>query len=217
MDGNRRYAKKLLLEPWKGHVFGKEKVFDLLDYSKELGIKELTFYTLSIENINNRPKNELDFLYTLFRKVFKELDNENIHKNKIKINFIGNISLLPDDIQEICKNLMNKTKDYSDLIVNFAIAYGGRQEIMDAIKNILKNNIQIKDINEETIKNYLYLPSEPEIIIRTGGEKRTSNFLPWQSIYSEWFFLDKFWPEFNKEDLLDCIKEYHLRKRNFGK
>ena len=217
LDGNRRFAKRLMLEPWKGHEYGKEKVEKILDYAIELGIKELTFYALSCENIKSRPKNELEYLYDLMKKTFREIDREKIEKNKIKMRFIGNLELLPSDLKEQCEKLEQETKDNSEFIVNFAIAYGGRQEIIEAVKKIIKNKVKEEEINEEIIEQNLYMKNEPDMIIRTGGEKRTSNFLPWQSAYSEYFFLDKFWPEFEKEDLIKCIEEFKSRKRNLGK
>lgn len=216
LDGNRRFAKRLMLEPWKGHEYGREKVEEFLDYVRELGIKETTFYALSVENIKNRPEKELNYLYKIFRETFKEMDSEKIEKNKIKIKFIGNLSLLPEDLRKLCLKLEERTKHNKNFIVNFAIAYGGRQEIIEAVKKILKNKVKVKDINENLFENSLFLKSEPDLIIRTGGEKRTSNFLPWQAAYSEWVFLDKMWPEFDKNDLINCIEIYKKRKRNFG-
>ncbi len=217
LDGNRRFAKRLMLEPWKGHEYGREKVEQMIDYAKDLGINELTFYALSCENIKSRPKNELTYLYNIFRETFKNINKDKIQKNKIKMRFIGNLSLLPKDLKEQCERLEQETKNNDNFIVNFAIAYGGRQEIIEAVKKILKNKLNPDDINEETILQNLYLASEPDMIIRTGGEKRTSNFLPFQSAYSELFFIDKFWPEFEEEDLKNCILEFQNRKRNFGK
>ncbi len=216
LDGNRRFAKRLILQPWKGHEYGKEKVEQLLDYAKDLGINQLTFYALSIENIKTRPKNELEFLYKLMKEFFKDINIKKIHKNKTKIRFIGNLSLLPKDLQQQCLELENQTKNNNNLIVNFCIAYGGRQELIEAVKKILKNKISPEELTENTIQQNLYLQDQPELIIRTGGEKRTSNFLPWQSTYSEWFFLDKMWPEFKKQDLINCIEEFKNRKRRFG-
>jgi tritrans,polycis-undecaprenyl-diphosphate synthase [geranylgeranyl-diphosphate specific] len=217
LDGNRRFAKRLMLEPWKGHEYGKEKVEQLLDYAKDLGIEQLTFYALSNENIKSRPKNELEFLYSIFRKMFKNLDKEKIEKDKIKMRFIGNLELLPSDIKELCQKLEKDTSENRNFTVNFAIAYGGRQELIEAVKRILKNKINPEHINEKIIQENLLLQDEPDLIIRTGGEKRTSNFLPWQSTYSEWFFLDKMWPEFEKEDLTECLDQFKNRKRRFGK
>lgn len=221
LDGNRRFAKRLMLEPWKGHEYGKKKVEELLDYAKELGIKEITFYALSVENINNRPKKELNYLYKIFKEAFRDMNREKIEKNGIRMRFIGNLDLLPDDLKQQCLKLEEETKENNKFIVNFAIAYGGRQEIIHAIRKILSKKINeksfdVNSINNELIEENLYLKSEPELIIRTGGEKRTSNFLLWQASYSEWIFLDKMWPEFNKEDLVNCINEYKQRKRNFG-
>ncbi len=216
LDGNRRFAKRLMLEPWKGHEFGKEKVEKVLNYAMEIGVKEMTFYALSVENIKNRPKNELNFLYKIFMEVFKNMDKEKIEKNGIKIRFIGNLGLLPQDLCDSCLKLEGETAHHSDFIVNFCIAYGGRQELIEAVKKIIRNKINAEDIDEDVISKNLYLQSEPDMIIRTGGEKRSSNFLSWQSGYSEWFFLDKMWPEFEKEDLLNCVEEFKRRKRNFG-
>jgi tritrans,polycis-undecaprenyl-diphosphate synthase [geranylgeranyl-diphosphate specific] len=217
LDGNRRFAKRLMQEPWKGHEYGKEKVKKILDYARDLGIKELTFYALSVENIKSRPKNELDYIYRIFREVFKELSLKELNEDKMRVKFIGNLSLLPKDLKKQCEDLEKQTQKNSEYIVNICIAYGGKQELIEAVKKILKNKIKPEDINEQIIQKNLYLQDEPDIIIRTGGEKRTSNFLPWQSAYSEWFFLDKFWPEFEKQDLIQVIEEFKSRKRNFGK
>ena len=137
-------------------------------------------------------------------------------QNKIKIRFIGNLNLLPNDLRVLCENIEKDTKNNNNFIVNFAIAYGGRQEIIEAVKKIIKNKIKPEDINEQTIEQNLLLKSDPDLIIRTGGEKRSSNFLPWQGAYSEWIFLDKMWPEFDIKDFAECINEFKQRKRNFG-
>jgi tritrans,polycis-undecaprenyl-diphosphate synthase [geranylgeranyl-diphosphate specific] len=217
LDGNRRFAKRLMLEPWKGHEYGAKKVDKLLDYAKELGIKEVTLYCLSVENLKSRPKKELEYLFKLFKKEFRDMDRDKIERTKTKIRFIGNISLLPKDLKEECEKLEKETEKNNGFIVNFAIAYGGKQEIIELIKRIIKKKISPEKIDEKIIKENLYLEDEPDMIIRTGGEIRTSNFLPWQSAYSEWFFLKKFWPEFDKKDLKECIEEFKSRKRNFGK
>lgn len=213
IDGNRRYAKKLAMQPWKGHEFGAETVEKLLDWCKELDIRELTIYALSIENLK-RDKKELEYLFNLMEKMFDKLKNDKrIKEDKVKIRFVGNLSLLPKELKELCEEVEENTKNYSNYIVNFCIAYGGRQELVQAF-NKLKGK---KEITEEDLKNALWLSSEPEIIIRTGNQVRTSNFLPWQSIYSEWFFLDKLWPEFTKEDLIQVLGQFKKRQRNFGK
>ena len=214
LDGNRRYAKKLSLQPWKGHEFGARKVEEFLDWCRELGIKELTLYTLSTENLK-RNKKELDFLFKLIDKWFKKFkDDKRIDKNKIRIRIIGKISLLPRNLQKICKEIENKTSKYNNYKLNFCIAYGGRLEIIEAV-NKLKN--KKGKITEKNLQNSLWLSSSPELIIRTGGRTRTSNFLPFQSAYSEWLFLDKLWPEFTKQDLEKAINYFKKVQRNSGK
>ena len=221
LDGNRRFANKLSLRPWKGHEFGIKKLKDLLNWCQELGIKELTLYTFSTENFN-RTKAEIEFLFTIFKREINNMTHrKDIFKNKIKINVIGRLYMFPNSIRQAMLELMEKTKKHEGFIVNFAMAYGGRQEITDAVKKIVKkfkeNKIKINSINEKLITNNLYLKSEPDLVIRPGGEVRTSNFLTWQSVYSEFEFIDKLWPEFTKEDLIKCIEAYNKRERRFGK
>ncbi|MFH1770797.1 MAG: polyprenyl diphosphate synthase [archaeon] len=213
LDGNRRFAKKLMMEPWKGHELGAEKVEKLLSWSKELGIKELTLYSFSMQNIN-RPKKEFDYLMNLFRKAFTKFkDDPRVKAEKIRVNIIGRLNLLPEDLQQLFKQIMDETKQNNNFVLNFAIAYGGREEIIDAVNKAIAKG---EKVDEESFKKYLYSSDEPDLIIRTGGEKRTSNFLPWQSTYSEWFFFDKTWPEFEKEDLVQVIDEFKERERRFG-
>ncbi len=221
MDGNRRYAKKNKMPLFKGHEAGANKIKELFDWCKEYKIKEVTLYTFSIQNFN-REKSEIDYLLTLFEQYFKKIINDaKINENKIKINFIGRLELFPAKIQQMAKELMDKTKNNQNYTVNFAFGYGGREEIIDAVKKIAEQvkfgNLSINEINENIIKQALYLQSEPEIIIRTSGEKRTSNFLIWQSNYSEWFFSEKFWPEFSKKDFAAILEEYKQRERRYGK
>lgn len=220
LDGNRRYAKKLNLKPWKGHDYGVKKVEELIDWALDIGIKELTLYTFSTENFN-RDKIEINYLMNLYRVKFSELKNDKrIKNNLIRINFIGRLNLFSDEIQDTLKEIMDMTKDNTRLIINFALGYGGRSEIIDGIKKIIKDiqnsKISISEINEESFKNYLYLSNEPELIIRPGGEIRTSNFLIYQGAYSEWVFIKKFWPEITKRDILKAIEEYKKRERRFG-
>ncbi|MDD5086125.1 MAG: polyprenyl diphosphate synthase [Candidatus Nanoarchaeia archaeon] len=221
LDGNRRFAKKLNLNPWKGHEYGSKKLKDLLVWCRELKIKELTLYCFSMQNFN-RPKKEFDYLMKIFDESFKELmENKDIDKYKIKINFIGRYNLFSDYINDEIHKIMDKTKNYDNYKINIALAYGGREEIVDAVKRIAEkikeNKLNPEEINEKIILENLDLGSEPDLIIRTGGDKRTSNFLTWQSIYSEWFFIEKMWPEFEKQDLIDVIEEYKKRERRFGK
>jgi len=216
LDGNRRFAKRLMLKPWKGHEWGAKKVEELFNWCLEYNIKELTLFCFSIENFN-RPKEEFDYLINIFKKEFSNLLNdERIYKNQIKVNFIGRLWMLPEDLKKILNDLMEKTKNHKNYQVNFAIAYGGKQEIIDAVKKI-KENQNIKEINEEVFSKNLNLNSDIDLIIRTGGEKRISNFLIWQGSYAELIFIDKLWPEFSKEDFVECLNEYDKRERRFGK
>ncbi len=221
LDGNRRFAKRLMLEPWKGHEYGVEKVEKLIDWCRELQIKELTLYSFSMQNFN-RPKEEFDYLMKIFREAFKKFsDDPRIAQYHMKVRIIGRYDLFPKDIADTMRKIVTKTKDHDGFILNFAMAYGGREELLDAIKSIARKvaskQLDPNAIDESTIRGSLYMDAEPDLIIRTGGEKRTSNFLPWQSIYSEWFFTDKAWPEFEKEDLVQILDEYSKRERRYGK
>ena len=219
VDGNRRLAKKLMLKPWKGHELGAEKLEKLFEWCKELNIKELTLYCFSIENFN-RPKEEFNYLMDLFKKEFTKMKDDSRLKD-IKINFIGRINMFPKDVQDSMNVLMEKTKNSKPYMINFAMAYGGRAEVIDATKKIAEavkeGKLNVDDINEQVFEKNLYNASEPDLIIRTSGEKRTSGFLIYQAAYSELIFIDKMWPEFEKEDFVKAIKEYSNRQRRFGK
>ena len=215
LDGNRRYAKKFGLPKLRGHAKGFNKIKDMLKWCTELGIKEATLYCFSTENFN-RDQKEKNYLFNLFRKKIREFkNNPTINNKKIRINIIGRISMFPKDMQEAILDIMEKTKDYSNYKLNLALAYGSRNEIVDAFKKIMSKGI--KEIDENTIKENLYLPDDVDILIRPGGEKRLSNFLLWQNSYSEIFFIDKLWPEFTKLDLMKIIQEYKKRERRFGR
>ena len=220
LDGNRRYAKKIGLKPWIGHAYGVNKVRQLLEWCREIGILELTLYCFSTENFS-RNKKEIGMLFKLFKREFKSMNNrKDIMENKIRVNVIGRIGMLPDDLRNNIKEITKNTKSHRGFIVNFALAYGGRQEITDSLQKIAKKikagKLSPKEISEDIIKNNLYLKSEPDMLIRPGGEKRISNFLIWQSAYSELFFIDKLWPEFTKEDLINCVEEFRKRERRMG-
>ena len=215
LDGNRRFAKRLLKNPWEGHTYGKKKVKKLLDWCIELGITELTLYAFSMQNLN-RPKKEYDFIMDVFRDALKEFfSDDNKNKDKMRLRVLGRIDLLPEDICNTLKEAQEKTKQNTPFTLNMALAYGGREEIVDAVNKMLKDNIN--SIDEKSFAKYLYFDSEPDLIIRTGGDRRTSNFLPWQSIYSEWAFLEKTWPEFERKDLVACIDDFNQRERRFGR
>jgi len=225
-DGNRRCAKRLLKQPWKGHEWGISKIKTVFEWCRELGIKTITFYALSLENMDKRPKRELDFLFNLARKETRDIleNNENfVHKYKIRVRFIGRLKRLPGDLQENMKKIEKMTKDYKNYIINFAIAYGGRQEMVDACRtiafNVAKGRLKPSAITESVIKHNLYTNggTDPDLIIRTGGEKRLSNFLLFQSAYSEFAFIDSFWPNLKKKEFVSAIKDFSCRERRFGK
>jgi len=220
VDGNRRYAKKKGLLPWKGHEAGAEKFRKFMDWSKELGVKEMTLYTFSLKNFK-RPKLEVDKLLDIFRRYFEELKKDKrIHEDKIKIRFLGKIDMFPNDIRNQMQELIDMTKEYNNYIVNFCMAYDGRAEIIDAVKTISKKvkegELETEKITEEIFANNLYMADEPDIMIRTSGEQRISGFLLWQMSYTELFFLDKMWPEIEREDLKQIIDEFNKRHRRFG-
>lgn len=221
LDGNRRFAKRLMAKPWMGHEWGFKKFEDLFKWCKELDIKELTLYCFSMQNFN-RPKQEFDHLMDIFRRAAEEaMTNKDVHNYKIKVNPIGRWHLFPEDVVEALTKVKEMTKDYSDYTINLCMAYGGREEIVDAVKKIARQieegKVTDEQVTEELLSKNLYTEGQPDFIIRTGGDHRTSNFLVWQSSYSEWFFLEKTWPEFEKEDLVRCINQFQQRERRFGK
>jgi tritrans,polycis-undecaprenyl-diphosphate synthase [geranylgeranyl-diphosphate specific] len=224
VDGNRRFAKRLMLKPWKGHEWGAEKFRKFTDWCFELGIEEITAYIFSIQNFN-RPKDEFEYIMKVFvnecNELLKPEKLKDLKERGIRIRFIGRQWMLPKDLQELQKKVMEATKNNSPRRVNFAMAYGGREEIIDAVQKIAleakEGKIDPSKIDEQEIGRHLWLDSAPDLILRTGGEQRTSNFLPWQSTYSELMFIEKFWPEIEKEDVVKCIEEYGNRERRFGK
>ncbi len=225
-DGNRRFAKRLLENPEKGHEWGIKRVEKIMDWSRELGIKNITFYMLSLENMESRPKIELEFLFMLAKGEMDEIiDNPDhwIHKTETRATFFGQIRRLPDYLQERIKKVREMTKGYDKSTLNLAIAYGGRQEILDAVKSIAKDvsagKLSPDKIDETVIRHNLSTngSADPDLIIRTGGERRLSNFLTFQSTYSELMFLDILWPDLKKEEFVAAIKDFGERDRRFGK
>ena len=222
LDGNRRYAKEKGIKPWEGHRHGAENILKLFEHCKELNIHEVTMYAFSLKNFE-RNKLEVEFLFKLFHEFFEKLiaDKDKLTKSGMRINFLGRIELFPDAIKKRMKELMEITKDNTKYIANFAMAYDGHAEVVDSVKEIGKKiesgDIKSSDINEKMIQENLYNNSPIDMIIRTSGEYRISGFMLWFSSYAEFFFLDKFWPEFSKEDLKKCIDQFVNRDRRFGK
>lgn len=223
MDGNRRYAKDLGLETKEGHIAGKEKIRDVLRWCMKLGVKNLTVYAFSTENFN-RDEAEVNFLMELIESAMREMaDEPDVTKNRVRIRAIGELDLLPEPLRDAIEYAEEKTKDFDSYTFNMAIAYGGRQEIVSAMRDIaekLKNGeIQVDDIDEELISKYLYTSSipDPDLVLRTSGELRLSNFLLWQMAYAELYFTDVYWPSFRYIDLLRAIRSYQQRARRYGK
>jgi undecaprenyl diphosphate synthase len=221
MDGNGRWARKRGLRREKGHQAGKKSVKKIIESCIELGIKYLTLYAFSTENWN-RPKIEIDFLMQL---LFLSLNDEfdNLNKNNIKFDTIGNLKRLPKKISNYLEKVKLETNGNSKLTLTLALSYGSRYEIVDALKEIslkVKNNIiSSKNIDESVINNHLYTRNLPDVdlLIRTSGEKRISNFLLWQIAYSELYFTEKLWPDFEKKDFYKALISYQNRERRFGK
>ncbi len=213
MDGNGRWGIKKRRGRNYGHLKGVNVVQEIVKASILLKIPIVTFYVFSTENWK-RPKSEINFLFKLIQTYF-EREMKDVMKNKIKINFLGKISNIPKNTRKIIKKTVQKTKKNKNILVNLAINYGSRAELIDCF-NKLKNSkskISIKSINN---KLYTQNLPDPDILIRTGGKKRLSNFMLWQLAYTELNFLDKLWPDFNKNDLKRIVLKYKRIKRNFG-
>jgi undecaprenyl diphosphate synthase len=212
MDGNGRWGRNKKKNRNFGHLRGVQVVKEVVTASIELKIPIISFYVFSTENWK-RPKSEINYLFNLINIYFtKEL--KNIIKNNIRINIIGKKNNLPKKIKTRLEEVSKKTKKNNKIIVNLAINYGSKSEIINAFKKIIHKK---EIINEKNIKKNLYTNNQdPDILIRTGGKRRLSNFLLWQIAYTELFFLDKLWPDFNKNDLIKIIKNYKKIKRNYG-
>ncbi len=221
LDGNRRFAKLKGLKPWRGHEYGRETVRRLVGWCREFGVIELTLYTFSIQNFY-RPAREVKKLMELIEQELDILASDpKVAENGVRIRVIGKVDLLPEPVQRAVERVETATAGNDTFFLNFCIAYGGREEILEAVRKIVAKVkakvIDVKDVTLEMFESHLALPSEPDLIIRTGGERRTSNFLPWQSSYSEWFFIKKLLPEFQREDLRDILRQFARRERRFGR
>ncbi len=218
MDGNGRWAKKRMLPRSAGHVAGSENFKTIARYCNKIGVKYLTVYAFSTENWK-RPKAEVDGIMNLLRKYLK--DSTNFKAENIKLRFIGELSVLPEDIRELIKTAEAESSEATGLTVYMAVNYGGRDEIVHAVRRIaeeVKSGIlNIEDITEDTVSERLYADCpDPDFIIRPSGEYRLSNFLPWQSAYSEFWYSDVLWPDFSPDDLDKAILDFNKRNRRFG-
>ncbi|MCC7552649.1 di-trans,poly-cis-decaprenylcistransferase [Candidatus Micrarchaeota archaeon] len=213
-DGNRRWAKKNKLDFILGHKKGTEILRQLLDWAKEFDIPIISIWGFSTENFN-RDEKEIEFLFNLFNEKIDEYLKE-YNKHKAKIRFIGNRSKFSKEFFEKIEKVETLTKDNKGFQLNILLNYGGRAEILKVVNELKNTN---EEITEKLIENHLYTKGipDPDLIIRTSGERRLSGLMPWQSVYSELYFVDKLWPDFTKEDFKKAIEEYEKRKRRFGK
>ncbi len=215
IDGNRRWAKERGLPALEGHRRGLERLKELIDWSKERGIKILTLFVFSTENWK-RSKVEVNYLMRLFGQALSKKNIQKIHQEGIKIRVIGQRERLPGSLQKTIKDVEELTKSNKGMVLNFALNYGGRAEIVEAIKNVIKKKIPLEKITEDMISQNLWT-SDVDLIIRTGKEQRISNFLIWQAAYSELYFCPKYWPEFSEKDLDRALQRYACCQRRFGK
>lgn len=223
MDGNRRYAHENLDSNIdEGHRLGERKIEEVMDWCLELGVKYVTLFAFSSENFK-RDKTEVDFLMELAENSFYEMaDNPRIHRHRVAVRALGNISSLPEPVRKAIDYATEKTKDYSDFTISICLAYGGRQEIVEAVRQIASKvqsgELSVDDINEDLLSSHLYTGDmpDPDLILRTSGEVRVSNFLLWQLAYSELYFTDVYWPGFRYIDFLRAIRSYQQRRRRYG-
>jgi len=216
MDGNRRWARERNLPIFEGHLKGFKKVQEAPDWFFSRGVKILSIFVFSTENWN-RAHDEVNYLMKLIKKTVDE-EIERIQEKKYKILISGRLDDLPGDLPEACLDLMDKTKNKGGGILNICLNYGGRAEIVDALRKMIKNKVDFKQVHEGLIRKYLYFGElgDPDIIVRTSGEQRLSGFQLWQSAYSELMFLKKYWPDFEESDVDLILNEYAERKRRFG-
>ncbi|MCD6410691.1 isoprenyl transferase [bacterium] len=218
IDGNRRWAKKRNLPTFFGHKKGLDNLRKISSYAFKKGVRYLTIFAFSTENWK-RDKKEVDYLMRLLKNAFSKKYIEELTENEVKVNFIGQIKRLPKELQQKIKEVENITKRNKKHVFNIALSYGGRADIVEAVKKIVKKRIDVKEIDEELFSKFLWTRGmpDPDLVIRTGDEKRVSNFLIWQMAYSELYFSKKFWPEFSKKDLDNAFLDYTRRQRRFGK
>lgn len=218
MDGNRRWARSRSLADIKGHEAGAEALEKIVDYAEELGVKTITVYALSTENIRERAKREVIGLFNLMRKAYHSRLKKMMKKG-VRVTILGEAQGLPGTIRKLVNQLRKVYIKNESIKLNIALNYGGKKELVQAIKNIVKKGIDIERINEELVEKHLYTANQPdpELVIRTGGRSRLSNFLLWQTAYSEFYFTRTLWPDFSPKELAKAIAWYADQKRNFGK
>ena len=218
MDGNRRWARAHHLPEMKGHEVGSEALEEIVEAAEKLGVKTVTVYALSTENIKERAKREVLGLFNLMKKGYHS-KLKKMMENGVRVTILGEVHGLPDTIKKIISEVRKTYIKNESIKLNIALNYGGKKELICAIKEIVKQGIDITRINETLIEKHLYTNGQPdpELVIRTGGRSRLSNFLLWQTAYSEFYFTYTLWPDFNASELKKAIIWYQSQKRNFGK
>lgn len=214
MDGNRRWAKKQGLPTLEGHQVGYDKLQNMLEWAKDAGVKNVIVYALSTENWN-RSKEEVSYLMELFRMVLRDKISE-LEKEDVRIIFAGDLARFPDDIRGMMQDTMERTRERGPYTLVVAASYGGRAEIMHVTRELVREGKT--EVTEEDFARHLWTAPvpDPDLIIRTGGEVRLSNFLPWQSVYSELFFTDTYWPDFTKQEFENILQAFSARHRRHG-
>ena len=216
-DGNRRWARKHGKSPIEGHAAGIDNLWNLLKWCREAGVKTLTGWGFSSDNFR-RSASEVNELMRLFEHKLKEYENRNeVHEHRIRVQVLGDMSRFPERITNRIRELERTTEKYRNYELNLLLGYGGRQELINAVNRALQSGA--RHVDERSFRNLLWsgaLSSDPDLVIRTSGEVRTSGFLPWQSAYSEYYFSKKLWPDFKRSDFMQALKEYASRKRRFG-
>ncbi|MDA1329680.1 MAG: isoprenyl transferase [Chloroflexi bacterium] len=217
MDGNGRWAQSRGLPRLAGHRAGTENLRSIIEACVEFGVKVLTIYAFSTENWS-RPENEVSGLMAIFDEVFNR-ELAELNRQGAQLRHIGRLDGIKKSLQDKVRRGIEKTKNNDRLILNVAFNYGGRDEIVHAIRTMLKEGVDPADVNEQLVSQYLYTKDvpDPDLIIRTSGEHRFSNFLIWQAAYAEWVFPETFWPDFGREELLAAIQEYGHRERRYGR
>ena len=213
MDGNRRYAKKNLLETFQGHKKGVDSLANIINLCPKYNIDTLTVYAFSTENKNQREEVEVNNLFKIMINSIRKYKRNLIGKN-VRVRILGKLQKLPQSLQDSLEDITESTKLGTKLLLQVCLNYGGRSEIIEAVNKAIQDGETV--ITEEMISSKLYSNLEPDIIIRPGGEYRLSNFLTWQSVYSELYFTETLWPNFDENDLAEALNFYHSRKRRFG-
>lgn len=214
-DGNRRWARARGLEPWQGHERGAKVMEECLRWCIDEGIEEISVYALSAENLIRRPEQELKKIFAIFSEYFKKLSqDEFVHRHEVNIRVLGRTYKLPDPVLEAANKVAKATRGHANHFLNILVAYGGQDELLRCVQKASRS--KVGRITKRLLERCLWVSRPVDLIIRTGGDRRLSNFLPYQSAYAEIIFVDKFWPEFTREDFKECLAEYRRRRRRMG-